>query len=145
MAANLIAKTETTIHAPASKVWQALTTPEMIKEYFFGTEVISDWKVGRPLEFRGVWKGKEYVEKGTILKSDPEKLFQYNYLSSASGLEDVPENYANVTYELHEEDGVTTLTVRQENIASEEERIKAETNWKTVMDNMKKMVEGVWV
>ena len=27
------------IGAPASDVWAALTTPEQIKQYFFGTEV----------------------------------------------------------------------------------------------------------
>src|SRR4051812_7521444 len=116
MSKNIIAKAEATIQAPAAKVWEALTTPASIKQYFFGTDAVSDWKVGSPLLFKGVWEGKEYTDKGTILRSVPEKLFQYTYFSSFSGLKDSPENYANVSYELDGDDGQTTLTVKQENI-----------------------------
>ena len=37
MRPNFTAHARTTINAPASKVWEALTTPEIIKKYFFGT------------------------------------------------------------------------------------------------------------
>src|SRR5688572_5440428 len=142
MSMNLIAKASVAIQAPASKVWEALTTPAMIKEYFFGSETISDWKVGSPLLFTGVWEGKEYVDKGFILQSVPEKLFQYSYFSSFSPLEDKPENYANITYELDEENGETTLNIRQENVADEQTREHSEKNWAIVLDNLKKMLEG---
>ena len=54
-----IATATTTINAPASKVWDALTKPEQIKQYMFGTEVTTDWKVGSPITYKGEWKGKE--------------------------------------------------------------------------------------
>ena len=145
MSVNLIAKASVTIHAPLSKVWQALTDPEMIRQYFYDTEVITDWKVGSPIVWKGEWEGKEYLEKGTILKSEPQRLLQYTYLSSFSGLEDAPENYANITYELDEEDGLTTLTVRQENIANESAREQSERNWTMLLGNLKQLVEGVEV
>ncbi len=97
---KLVASAEIEINTPVSKVWDALTNPDKIKKYFFGTNAISDWKVGDPLEFKGEWEGKEYHDKGIILKSEKNKLFQYTYLSSMSGKEDIPENYATVTYEL---------------------------------------------
>lgn len=141
MAANLIAKAEIKIQAAAGKVWEALTRPEIIREYFHGAEAISDWKVGSPLEFRGQCEGKEYVDKGVILRSESGKLFQYTYFSPLSGVEDVPENYANISYTLDEDEGVTTLVVRQENIANEEARDKIEANWRTVLDNLKNILE----
>ena len=141
MAANLIAKASTTISASASEVWDALTNPDMLKQYFFGTNAISDWKEGSPLEFRGSWEGKEYADKGTILKSDPPKLFQYTYLSSMSGLADAPENYMNISYELLEDNGETTLTVKQENVANEEARKHSEENWKNVLKDLKALLE----
>lgn len=145
MSVNLIAKASVTIHAPLAKVWQALTDPEMIRQYFYDTEVITDWKVGSPIVWKGEWEGKEYLEKGTILKSEPQRLLQYTYFSSLSGLEDVPENYANITYELDEDDGVTTLTVRQENIADENAREQSEKNWAMLLGNLKQLLEGVEV
>lgn len=141
MSANLIAKASTTIAAPASRVWNALTSPEMIKQYFFGTEAVSDWKEGSTLEFRGEWEGKKYLDKGVILKSEEPKLFQYTYLSSFSNLPDAPENYANISYELLEEDGETMLTIKQENVANEESRKKSEENWAYVLKNLKDLLE----
>lgn len=145
MSANLIAKASVSIHAPLAKVWQALTDPEMIRQYFYDTEVITDWKVGSPIVWKGEWEGKEYLEKGTILKSEPQRLLQYTYLSSFSGLEDSPENYANITYELEEDDGTITLTVRQENIADENAREQSEKNWVMLLNNLKQLLEGVEV
>jgi uncharacterized protein YndB with AHSA1/START domain len=141
MSANLIAKASTNISAPASRVWDALTNPDIIKQYFFGTQAVSDWKEGSSLEFKGEWDGKKYVDKGVILKSEPEKLFQYTYLSSFSNLPDLPENYANITYELLEDDGETTLTVKQENVANEEVRKHSEQNWENVLKALKDLLE----
>ena len=141
MSANLIAKASTSISAPASRVWEALTNPEIIRQYLFGTQAVSDWKEGSPLEFKGEWEGKNYLDKGIILKSEPEKIFQYTYLSSFSNLPDRPENYANVTYELHQDDGETILTVKQENIANEEARKHSEKNWEHVLKTLKDLLE----
>ena len=141
MSANLIAKASTSISAPASRVWEALTNPEIIKQYLFGTQAVSDWKEGSSLEFKGEWEGKKYLDKGIILKSEPEKLFQYTYLSSFSNLPDLPENYANVTYELHEDDGETMLIVKQENVANEEARKHSEKNWEYVLKTLKDLLE----
>jgi uncharacterized protein YndB with AHSA1/START domain len=141
MSQNLIAKATTTIKAPASKVWEALTKPELIKQYLFGTEAVSAWKVGSPIEFRGVWDGKPYKDKGTILQMQPEKLFQHTYFSSFSGMKDSPENYANVSYELAEEDGQTNVTVRQENIQDEKVKEHSEQNWTMVLKGLKELLE----
>ena len=141
MSENLIAKATTTISASAAEVWDALTNPKMIKQYFFGTDAISDWKEGSPLEFRGLWDGKEYVDKGIILKSEAPKLFQYTYFSSMSGQPDAPENYMNISYELLEEDGETMLTIKQENVANEEARKHSEDNWINVLKDLKSLLE----
>jgi uncharacterized protein YndB with AHSA1/START domain len=129
------------INVPAAKVWEALTTPSIIKQYFFGTDAVSDWKVGSPLIFKGEWEGKQYQDKGTILESVPNKLFKYSYWSSMSGKEDKPENYADVTYTLAENNNATTLTVTQENIPDEKTKEHSEQNWKKVLEDLKKLLE----
>lgn len=141
MAVNLIAKATITIEAPATRVWKALTTPELIREYFRGTHAVSDWKEGSELHFKGEWEGKEYHNKGTILKVQPEKLFQYTNLSSLSSQEDSPENYSNITYELTEEGDITTLLVRQENLPDVKTRNQAEQKWRQVLNDLKQVVE----
>lgn len=138
---NFVATVSMKIKAPSKSVWKALTDPAMIKQYFFGTEAVSDWKKGSSLKFRGVWEGKPYEDKGTILEIDPPKSMKYNYWSSFSGTADVPENYANVTYDLHESNGVTTLTVTQDSMASAEARDHSSKNWESILDGMRKLVE----
>jgi uncharacterized protein YndB with AHSA1/START domain len=141
MAANFIAKAETVIEASADKVWMALTDPSMISKYLFGTQTQTDWRVGSPIEFTGEYNEKPYLDKGTILQVLPQKLLQYTYHSSASGLEDLPENYFNVSFELEEEGDQTRISVKCENLPNEEGRVHAEQNWQMVLENMKKVVE----
>ena len=62
--ANLTARSSITIAAPAEKVWTALITPAAIKQYMFGTTVVSDWKEGSPIIFKGEWQGKSYEDRG---------------------------------------------------------------------------------
>jgi hypothetical protein len=59
-----------------------------------------------------------------------------------SGTEDKPENYANVTYMLDENDGVTTLTITQDGIKDEAAREHSEQNWQMIFGEMKKMLEA---
>lgn len=130
-----------TIDAPVSRVWEALTNKEIIKEYFFGTETETDWEVGSPIFFRGTWEGQEYEDKGTILKLEKEKLLKYDYWSSMSGTEDIPENYATVTYELDTKQGQTIVTVTQKGFPNQEACDHSQENWKGVLKDMKSLLE----
>ncbi len=143
MKTDIIARSSITINASKTIVWKALTDPDLIKLYFFGTEASSEWKVGSSIKFRGEWEGTKYEDKGTILEMQPENLFKYNYWSSFSELEDKPENYAHITYELSDVGNSTIVTVTQDNIASEIERDNSKKNWETVLNNMKDLIENV--
>ena len=136
------AKATTNINAPASKVWDALTKPDLIKQYLFGTEVRTNWKVGSPITYKGEWEGKAYEDKGKILKFDPEKSLVSTHWSPLSGVPDIPENYHTVTYQLSEKNGKTEVTILQDNNATEDEKAHSEQNWRTVLDGMKKLLEN---
>jgi uncharacterized protein YndB with AHSA1/START domain len=138
---NLTGAAGIRIDAPVSKVWEALTTPSIIKQYFFNTVAVSDWKEGSPLIFKGEWRGKQYEDKGIILNVDLQKLFRYTYWSSMSGLEDKPENYVTITYELTERNNGTYLSVKQENIRDEKTRQHSEENWNKVLAELKEFLE----
>ncbi|MEP7373940.1 MAG: SRPBCC family protein [Chitinophagaceae bacterium] len=141
MKSNINGKVSININAPTERVWEALTTPSIIKQYFFGTTAVSDWKAGSPLIFRGEWEGKKYEDKGTILETIPEKLFRYTYWGSMSGIEDKPENYATITYSLEDRNEYTGLTITQENIPDEKMKEHSEKNWNKVLNNLKQLLE----
>lgn len=138
---TLIAKQSIAISAPAGKVWDALVNPDMIRQYLFGTNAVSEWKKGSPIFFRGEWQGKTYEDKGVILRLEPERLLQYTYLSSLSGLPDTPEHYNTITMELSSQGTQTVLSLSQDNNASEQAREHSETNWGIVLKGLKKLLE----
>jgi uncharacterized protein YndB with AHSA1/START domain len=137
-----IATASTTINAPVSKVWEAITKPELIKKYLFDTDVVSDWKAGSPIIYRGKFQGKPFEDKGKILEIEPGKSLVSTHWSPMSGVPDLPENYHKVSYQLSERDGKTDVTILQDNNASEEEKAHSESNWRTVLEGLKKLVEG---
>jgi len=138
---GLIAKASTTINAPAAKVWDALVNPQLIKQYMFGTNVVSEWKKGSPIVWKGEWQGKKYEDKGVILELQPERMLRYSHYSPVSGLAETPENYHTVTIELKSTGSQTELSLSQDNNRTEEERQHSQKNWEMMLASLKKVLE----
>ncbi len=138
---ELIATASTTIHAPAARVWEALTKPEIIKQYFFGSNIVTDWKVGSPIYYRGEWQGKPYEDKGVVKAFEPQRRLVATHWSPLSGMPDTPENYHTVSYILDGHGDTTDVTITQDHNASEEEKQHSEQNWKMVLEGLKKLLE----
>ena len=137
-----IAKAEVTIHASPADIWKALTDPDLIKKYMFGTTVSSDWKEGSTITWKGEWEGKHYEDKGKILRMELYKKLQYSHFSPMSGKDDIPQNYQIVTIDLKKEGNDTVVTLTQNNNPDEEARDHSEKNWNMMLDSLKKLLEG---
>jgi uncharacterized protein YndB with AHSA1/START domain len=142
MVTELTLKKSININASTAKVWEALTNPELIKIYFFGTECISEWKKGSPILYKGIYEGKAYEDKGNILDIETEKFIFYNYWSSFSGTEDIPENYSEIKYELLKKEDETIFTIIQSGFKTQESYDHSSANWGYVMDGLKKLLEA---
>jgi uncharacterized protein YndB with AHSA1/START domain len=144
-------KNSININASAAKVWDVLTNPAQTKKYMFGCETVSDWKAGSPLLWQAFYEGKNTVfVKGNIVSIDPNKKLAYTTFDPNSSMEDIPENYLTVTYELSEQNGQTAFTVTQGNyatVAEGERRYKEAYNngegWNPIMIEIKKTAEAV--
>ncbi len=130
------------INAPASRVWEALTDRKLIKQYMFNTDVITDWKVGSPITYRGEWDGKAFEDKGKVLAVAEERSLITTHWSPLSGMPDKPENYHTVSYQLSERNGRTKVTISQDKNATEEERQHSERNWNTILGGLKNLLES---
>lgn len=142
MGENLIAKSSITINVPVVRVWDALVNPSIIKQYMFGTEVVSDWKENSSIVWKGVWEGKSYEDKGMILKIVPERFLQYTHFSPLSGAADLPENYHTLTYELSDQGEDTQVSLSQDNNASEEALKHSQQMWDSMLAGLKKFLES---
>jgi uncharacterized protein YndB with AHSA1/START domain len=138
---DLTVSNSTTIEAPIEEVWRALTTPDLIKLWFFGVDTETDWKVGSPLVHRGEYQGKPYEDKGEIVRFDPPKRLVHTHWSDLSGKPDRPEHYQEVTWALAERDGATELAVTERNIPSEEAKAVSDESWRMVLKNLKELLE----
>ncbi len=139
--AGLVASAEVEIAAPAAAVWQALTDPDCIKEYFLGATVETDWRPGSSITWSGEYDGRPYQDKGTVIQIRPYTQLAMTHFSPMSGLPDVPDNYHTITYQLAEHGGHTHLSLSQDNNASPEEVEHSRGNWHTMLEALKHFVE----
>ena len=102
------------IVAPAKKVWLALTVPELVKQWQYGSDLLTTWEVGTPIVFRTEWNGQIFEQKGSVVEFLPQSRLKYSLFFPRPDLPDIPENYFFMTYELTESGEVTSLLVRQE-------------------------------
>ena len=138
---DLRASSSITIDAPIEEVWRALTTSELIKQWFFGVDTESDWEAGSSLVHRGEWQGKPYEDRGEILKIDSPRLLVHTHWSDLSGLPDRPENYQEVTWALEARGAIAKLTVTERNLPSEEATAVSENGWRTALTELKRVLE----
>ena len=102
------------IRAPASKVWRALTVPDLVKQWQYGSDLLSTWEPGTAIVFRNEWNGQTFEQKGTVLEFVPESRAKYSLFFPRPDLEDLPEHRFFMTYELTQRGEVTSVLVRQE-------------------------------
>ena len=132
------------IKAPVAKVWEAITTPALIKEWLFDTpiDVITDWKEGSSMIFKGRWQNRPYEDKGTILKYEPGQLLRYSFWSHLSQLPDAPENYTIIEFSLVPGGDHTEVTLTQSNFILDTMYRHSNYYWTLTMDRLKKTIEN---
>jgi len=131
----------THIDAPIEAVWAAITTPSQIKQWFFGVDTKSDWKVGSRLVHTGEYQGKPYVDKGEIIEFEPPRRLAHTHWRDVSGTPDDAEHYQVVVWELAETDGGTDLTITERNLPSEDAAATSEQAWKAALGSLKALLE----
>ncbi|MEO7037902.1 MAG: SRPBCC domain-containing protein [Polyangiaceae bacterium] len=129
------------IRAPRQDVWEAVTKPDLVQKYFFGTLLTTDWSVGSSITFRGEWDGKAYEDLGTVCAFDPPRSLSFNYWSSFSGIEDKPELRQLIRYDIVDDDGGVRVTIHQSNVDTQERADHSAKNWQAVLEGLKSLAE----
>lgn len=135
------------IKAPPFAVWDALTNSEVMKQWMgepeLEIEIITDWQVGAPIVIKG-FHHIRFENKGVVLQFEPNKVLEYNFLSSLSRLPYRPENYTIVEFRLAPLESQTTLTLILRNFPTEVIFRHLDFYWMTTIEIMKKEVEKVY-
>jgi len=131
------------INASPSKVWEALTNPDLMKKWMSETEIdiITDWKVRSPIVIRGNLHGIKFKNNGTVLQFEPEKILRYNHLSSLSRLPDKLENYSVVEFILAPAENQTVLTLTLSIFPTETIYKHLVFYWNVTLEILKRLIE----
>jgi uncharacterized protein YndB with AHSA1/START domain len=111
------------LNAPVEKVWNTLTQPELVKKWQYGSDLITDWKIGSEIRFKNEWEGQVFEQWGKVLEVVPTQKIKYSLFFPGPELEDKPENYFIMSYLLSEENQKTKLEIIQEEPQGEENPI----------------------
>jgi uncharacterized protein YndB with AHSA1/START domain len=102
------------INAPIQKVWDTITKPKLVKLWQFGSDLTTNWEIGSKIHFSTAWGDKVFEQWGKVLAFEPMELVQYSLFAPRPDLEDKPENYFIMSYQLTESEGLTKLVIIQE-------------------------------
>ena len=137
-----VAHAETEISASPQQVWDAMTDPEAISRFMFGSKVEADWEEGSPITWSGEYDGRPFQDKGEILEVVENQRLRMTHFSPLSGEDDVPENHHTLDYRLEDRGASTRLTLDQDGNDSAEQAEQFAGNWQMMLDQLKKYVEA---
>jgi uncharacterized protein YndB with AHSA1/START domain len=129
----------TYIETTPEKLWEALTSSEFSKRYWFNTELESDWKVGSP--FALVMDGTT-TDVGKILEVDRPRRLSYTFhhvLSEAAR----KERPTRVTFNLEPHGKLVKLTLTHEDFEQGSVILDGiSQGWPAILSSLKSMLES---
>jgi uncharacterized protein YndB with AHSA1/START domain len=128
----------TYIETTPDKLWNALTSSEFTRQYWFGAEVHSDWKVGSPFELA---LDGEVTDSGEILEADPPRRLSYSFKHHK--YEELRgEPITRVVFTLEPFGPVVRLTVLHDGFIEGGKYLGAVSNgWPAILSQLKSLLE----
>ena len=139
MATNI---STTILNASIEEVWNALTKPDLVKQWQYGSELITDWKTGNEIRFRNEWEGQVFEQWGSILEIVPNQKIKYSLFFPRPELEDKPENYFIMSYILSEENYKVKLQIIQEDNRPGAIQEEPQGDENPILQSLKTLVEN---
>ena len=129
----------TYIRTTPERVWQALTDPSFIKQYWFGMAAESDFKAGSPWALK--FEDGRVADTGEILESDPPRRLKIKWRNEFKP-ELKAEGYSVCTMDIEPANGSVKLTITHGIDVADAKFIGAVSGgWPQVLSNLKSLLE----
>jgi uncharacterized protein YndB with AHSA1/START domain len=129
----------TYIETTPERLWEALTSSEFIRRYWFNTEVRSDWKVGSPWAL--VMDGKT-TDVGEILEAERPRRLSYTF-KHVSDEELKKERASKVVFTLEPHGKVVKLTLTHEGFVEGGKMLDSiSKGWPAILASLKSLLES---
>lgn len=130
----------TYIRTTPEKLWEALTQPEFIRQYWFGVNVECEWKKGS--SWKLVYPDGRLADTGEILEIDPPRRMVIQWQNEWKP-ELKAEGPSRCTIELEPTEGAVKLTISHEMNRPDSAFIQAVSGgWPKVLSNLKSLLES---
>jgi uncharacterized protein YndB with AHSA1/START domain len=130
----------TYIATTPEKLWEALTGSEFIRQYWFGREVESDWRVGSPVVYR-YDEGRKLDFTGEVLRSEPPSLLSFTF-DPHTGDGPRQERPSRVTYEIEPMGSAVKLRVTHDDLEPGSKVLAGVSNgWPAILSGLKSLLE----
>lgn len=130
----------TFIRTTPEKLWDALTTPEFTRQYWFNIDVVSDWKVGSQVAYM---KDGEAKMKGKVLIADKPNVLSYTFHEEKTEAAVEPPTKVVLTIEQQPNSDVCKLTVvHNDFVENSKHRPSISQGWPMVLSSLKTLLES---
>ena len=129
----------TYIRTTPEALWAALTSPEFMRQYWFGMNIETDWKTGSP--WRLIFPDGRIADAGEIVEFDkPNRLVLTWRNEFRPELRE--EGYSRMTYEIEQQGDMVKFTVLHEMERPDSKLIEGVSNgWPMVLAGLKSLLE----
>jgi uncharacterized protein YndB with AHSA1/START domain len=129
----------TYIRTSAEKLWSALFMPEFTRQYWFGMDMVCDWKAGAPWQLR--FADGRVGDTGEVLEIDPPRRLALRWQNEFRP-ELKAEGPAKCTFELEPNGEVVKLTITHSSPRKDSQLIVAVADgWPKILSNLKSLLE----
>ena len=129
----------TYIGTTPEKLWEALTSSEFTRRYWFNTDVRSDWKVGSAIAL--VMDGKT-TDVGEILEADRPRRLSYTF-KHVSDEELKQEPASKVVFALEPHGKVVKLTLTHQGFVEGGKMLDGiSKGWPAILASLKSLLES---
>ena len=128
----------TYIETTPERIWDALTSSELSRHYWFGTDVRTDWRVGAPIAL--ITDGMT-TDVGEILEFDPPRRLSYAFTHV---LKDAVrhERPTKVVFAIEPHGHLVKLTLTHEGFDGAGKLLDAVSNgWPAILSGLKSLLE----
>ena len=129
---------EVVVQATPEQVWDALTNPEKTRHYYYGTDILSDWRPGSRWTSES---GDELYLEGELIEVDPPRrvVQTFHVAIEEPAASDAP---SRVTWEVTPVDATTTRVRMIHEGMGEATRAYVEGGWEQILSGLKRVVES---
>lgn len=129
----------TFIRTTPERLWSALTDPSQMKEYWFGMQIKTEWKVGA--EWQMVFPDGRVADTGEILELDRPKRIRLKWRNEFKP-ELKAEGFSLCTMEIEPAGAAVRLTITHTIERADSRFIRAVSGgWPKILSNLKSLLE----